>query len=231
MIIMSGGSECAGYSHPDETIADRLRSKLQLHTKKNVLVVNLCMNSYTLANEIQAYVHLAYHLKPDIVITHAGWNDAIYGFLVSKEFVKTGLIYNKWQEHWLEKLYGSVKVRPPENAFLNFDSSNEDWIVSSFWKQIAKYHAICAANGSKFLIGIQGYNKIVADNEMAPLHYAVHKVMRKISSTAPSHYHYLDFSSQNAIRYEDSIHTSQDSVTLISDIYAAYILKTYPELF
>lgn len=231
LIMMSGGSECLGFTHPDETIIESLQKKLQARSKRKVKILNLCMNSYTLANEINAYVALAYNLKPDLVITHSGWNDVMYGLLISKEFVKMGLIYNKWQEAWLEKLYGSVKVPVPADSFAAFDATNADMQVDAYWDQIKKYQSIVSANGGKFMLGLQGYNPIIADDNMAAPHRLAHALMARLQVGMTQGYHSIDFSKQRGIRYADSVHTTQDSAEVIAGIYAVYILKTFPELF
>lgn len=236
MIVMTGGSECAGYSHPEETISQNLQKKLQKRTAKNVIVLNLCMNSYVLAHEMQAYLHLAYQLKPDLVITHSGYNDSIYGILVSEEFLKVGLIYNKWQELWLKPLYGSVKVEDPnvkdrDDVFSSFHPENVDMIVTAIWNQVKKYNHIATKNGSRFLLGLQGYNtKIDYSNKLAAMHEVVHKVMRRLSNTLPENYHAIDFTRIYNIEYADSVHSEQDSVELISSIYEEYIISTFPEI-
>ena len=75
LIVMIGGSEAAGFSHT-KTIAQNLEKILNSKIKNTQFkVLNLAMNSYVVANEIDTYIHLAYQLKPEYVITHSGSND------------------------------------------------------------------------------------------------------------------------------------------------------------
>ena len=232
LIVMTGGSECAGYSHPQETILENLKKKLQLHTKRPIKILNLCMNSYTLANEIQSFVHLAYDLKPNLVISHSSWNDVVYGLLISKEFLKVGLIYNKWQEFWLEKLYGTVKIKSPENWLTNFDATNTDMIPASYWSQISKYIAISEASGSKLLIGLQGYNKKLDSNDaLYPVYKVTHSALKTISNSVPKPYNVIDFGKLSEIKFVDSCHSSQESVDVIGSIYSEFILSRHADLF
>jgi hypothetical protein len=190
------------------------------------------MNSYTLANEIQSFVHLAYHLKPDLVISHSGWNDVVYGLLISKEFLKVGLIYNKWQEFWLEKLYGTVKIKPPESWLTNFDATNKDMIPTSYWSEIAKYIAISESNGSKLLIGLQGYNKKLDSNDaLYPVYKVAHETLKQIFNNVPKAYEVIDFGKLTEIRFVDSCHSTQESVEIIGDTYSKFILSRHPDLF
>lgn len=231
LILMSGGSECLGFTHPKETIIENLKGKLQAHTKKRVQILNLCMNSYTLAYEIQAYVMLGYPLKPDLVITHSGWNDIMYGLLISQEFVRVGMNYNKWQEAWLEKLYGNVKWPAPADVFSRINRNTKEIQIAGYWGQIKKYHDIATANGAKFLVGLQSYNPDIANDTMAPAHRQTHAILKTMYPHVPAGYDFIDFTRYKRIRYADSVHTTQDSVDIIGDIYADFILKIYPEFF
>ena len=231
-IVLSGGSECAGYSHIDLTISDAIQRQLQTHTNKNVRVLNLCMNSYVLAHEIQTYVHLGYEMKPDVVISHSGWNDVIYGLLVSEEFLQTGLIYNKTQELWLEPLYSAVKETPPPNIFTSFNTDSSGLITQAYIKQAQKYKQIANSNGSVFMLGLQSYNPIIENGAMREIHEEVHRTMAVISTSMPQGLVSVDFSTESGrgVTFVDSIHSSQESVNVIAEIYVRYILSHHSSL-
>ena len=230
-IVLSGGSECAGYSHIDLTISDALQQQLQAYTAKNVKVLNLCMNSYVLAHEIQTYVHLGYEMKPDLVISHSGWNDVIYGLLVSEEFLQTGLIYNKAQELWLEPLYSAVKETPPPNIFASFNTDSSALITQAYVRQAQKYKEIANSNGSVFILGLQSYNPIIENDGMREIHEDVHRTMNLISDSLPQDLGSGDVSTEGgAITFVDSVHSSQDSVSVIAEIYVQYILNDHSSL-
>ena len=230
-IVLSGGSECAGYSHIDLTISDAIQRQLQTHTEKNVKVLNLCMNSYVLAHEIQTYVHLGYEMKPDVVISHSGWNDVIYGLLVSEEFLQTGLIYNKTQELWLEPLYSAVKETPPPNIFASFNTDSSELITQAYVKQAQKYKEIANSNGSVFMLGLQSYNPIIENGGMREIHENVHRTMAVISASLPQDLVSVDFSTEGGgITFVDSVHSSQESVNVIAETYVRYISRHHSSL-
>jgi hypothetical protein len=186
------------------------------------------MNSYTITSEIQSYILLAYKLKPDVVISHSGWNDAIYGLLVSSEFVKTGLIYNKWQEAWIEKFYGSSKNKFIDSqAFANPHFENKKLIIENYWNQVNKYKYIVEQNQGHFILGIQGYNKYIPNDGMMELHHATHSVMSTLIDQLPSDVSYLNINTLDGIKFIDSCHTSQKSAELIADKYYNYIYKKF----
>jgi len=92
LVVLTGGSESAGYSHRT-TIAEHLEKVLNEVTERTCRVLNLGMNSYCLPNEINTYVNLAYHLKPEIVVSHTGWNDFFYARMVPYNFKRLGLFF------------------------------------------------------------------------------------------------------------------------------------------
>tara|TARA_B100000579_G_scaffold77150_1_gene59758 strand:- start:78 stop:917 length:840 start_codon:yes stop_codon:yes gene_type:complete len=105
-IIMTGGSECAGYGHK-KTIAELLENNFRkFYNSRKIDVINLCMNSYTVLNEIQSITNLGILLEPDIVISHSGYNDSLYSIFVPKNFFKIGLFYFIGQEQWKNAMYG-----------------------------------------------------------------------------------------------------------------------------
>lgn len=227
IIVMTGGSECAGYSHLIETISENIKSKLvKIAPKKDIYILNLCMNSYTILNELQTYISLGYNLKPDVVISHSGWNDALYGLLISGEFIKTGLIYNKWQEDWIVELYGSSKEHPNNSRIVHLE--NKSILANSYWNQVNKYKDIVENNKGFFILGIQGYNKLIAEDDMKELHLGTHEVMETITSQAPlEKVNIINFTLLHGISFVDSIHSTQQSVELIASYYYKIIYQQF----
>ncbi len=226
LIIMTGGSECAGYSHFNSTIIEEIQSLLVAKTGKDIQVLNLCMNSYVLAHEIQAYVHLGYELQPDLVISHTGWNDVIYGLLLSQEFVSLGLNYNKWQEHWLKPLYSKVKNDANADVFGVHYVKNSRSIIDGFERQIAKYQKLVVDNGGKFILGIQPFNPQIQENNMRALHASVHDIMPKLGEVAKLSKHNMDFTKLNKdFSFVDSVHSSEETARQIAKEYVALILS------
>lgn len=229
LILMTGGSECAGFSHPNQTISEYVQVKLQKIAKIKVRVINLCMNSYVLAHEIQTYVHLIYNFKPNLVISHSGWNDIIYGLLLDINFINAGLIYNKWQEQWLKKLYGNVN-KETEFAFQNFDRSKLPFVVQSYWKQAQKYNHLVTMNNGKFVIGLQAMNSKIVKDSMYDIHSFTHKGMNSIKKNKPSNINLIDFTKDKNLEFFDGAHTLEKSVQLIGDKYLTFIKKEFPEI-
>lgn len=226
LIVMTGGSECAGYSHFEATILEKIKLRLSATTDSNIEILNLCMNSYVLAHEIQAFVHLAYRLKPNLVISHTGWNDAIYGLLLSQEFVSLGLNYNKWQERWLKPLYSEVKQNPSGDVFGVYFDENKPLIVDSFQRQITKYQKLVVDNGGTFILGIQPFNTVITPDSMQSLHKSVHSIMPIMAEVTEVLDHHIDFTKMNnKYSFVDGVHSSQKTAQSIADEYVSLIVS------
>jgi len=154
LVVLTGGSESAGFSHK-VTIAEHLEKMLLERLGYPTCVMNLSMNSYTTANEINAYVNLAFHLRPDFVISHSGSNDLGYGVLVPPLFRQLGLFYLKHMEYWRERLH---HLNPAFDYPLTVNHRDLDDITKFYFENLKKYRSIVEANGGAFIGGIQGIN-------------------------------------------------------------------------
>ncbi len=231
LIVMTGGSECAGYSHPNYTILEKIKEGLQKSTSKNVVIINLCMNSYVLSHEIQSYIHLVYNMKPDIVITHSGWNDVLFGSLISKKFIDKGLIYNKWIELWLEPLYKNLKEYPKkEDMFTVNKGFNSQTLQNAYLELINKYEKIVEANHGKLIVGLQPYDKFIPKDNMYQLHKHVQKELKKISNLISKRNNIIDFTKFPDLSFADVVHTDESAVEIVSDAYVNFIKENLSDL-
>jgi len=169
---MTGGSEAAGFTHT-KTIAQNLEEILNSKIKNTQFkVLNLAMNSYSVPNEINAYTHLAYQLKPEYVITHSGSNDISNSLQSPEKFKKLGLFYNKaLEKFWLPILYDNVNMvyvpnLDPNASLVTLIEYYErktflvykkglDQVVDSYMMNIKKYKTIVESNEGKLIVGIQ----------------------------------------------------------------------------
>ncbi len=224
LIVLTGGSEAAGYSHP-VTIAAYLEDDLNDSGGIDgcpVRVLNLSMNSYVLANEIQSFVHLAYALRPDVVISHSGWNDLIYGVIAPGPFKVLGLNYFGPMVDWPNNLYGRPK---PQSFRFAVHESQNDRLPEVFFAMIDKYRDIVTANGAYFLPGLQGYRTALeaTGTPMDEVHARVHAYYADLKRGAARIPGYADFTGRADIGFVDTVHSTPDSAPLIARTYAARI--------
>jgi len=171
LVIITGGSEAAGFSH-EKSIAELLEISLSgshLFDNKRVRVMNLAMNSYVLGNEINAFIHLGYNIQPNVVITHSGHNDMFNAVLAPVPFQAKGLNFYPPLLEWLPRLYGTR-----EESLLNWGeivTPGIHLISDVYIDNLEKYRAIAQSSGAYFIAGIQGFNEPPEDD----IHQVTHR--------------------------------------------------------
>lgn len=222
VVVMTGGSEAAGWTH-QRPIVERLREYLngapELSSRR-VRVLNLAMNSYVISNEINAFVHLAFRLKPDIVVAHTGWNDMMFGPRAQEPFKRLGLNYYPAVLDWMPRLYR-----------LNTDSLIQKWSIAStadldmlvdgFLENVEKYRGIAQASGAHFIAGIQDYNHAWPDE---PGHVEVHMAEALLAKRVRGRPEYLDLIARYPLEFVDAVHSTDASAGVIARAYADAIL-------
>jgi hypothetical protein len=226
LIILTGGSEAAGFSH-DKTISEILEKSLMqsaVFTGKRVKVMNLSMNSYVLGNEINAFVHLAYNMRPNVVITHSGWNDMIYGAMAPAPFQVKGLNYFAPMIDWLPRLY-DLRVGN-SLKWGRVITGGISHVTDAYMDNLEKYRNIARSGGAYFLAGIQGYNRAPpADN----LHEVTHGLMNELESKLPKKPWIINFSQRHDIKFADTVHSVSSAARRIAAVYHAKIIKGIEE--
>ena len=226
LVVMTGGSEAAGYSHRI-TIAENLERLLNNNKggEEKFKVLNLAMNSYSLSNEINSYVNLAYHLKPEFVIAYTGANDLYGGIMgVPYPFKKLGLFYMEVLERWLPRLYyleDSVKLI---HGFY-FDEDGYEIMVDAFLKNVQKYGNIVHSNRGKLIVGIQAINQEgyygLEHEAMSERFFSLYEELVKKTTDDNN---IINFNQIENIKFVDHVHSTEQSSAIIAEIYAKIIL-------
>lgn len=239
-IVMTGGSECAGYSHKQPT-SYLLEKKLRkYYFTKNIKVINLCMMGNTIAHEIQNFVHLGWPIRPDLVISHTGFNDAFEFPLVPIKFGELGMTYWYILESWIEMIYQenypSNLMKELKRTDWNHDNIIRNQDTEMFRESILlnfnKYNSIVKASGSDFLLGIQPYNifpheRPLKGEKYRDIGYALLEILVNVADELD--FEVINFTKNNQ-EYEfinDAMHTTQKSAKLLSNQYFKYIVKKY----
>lgn len=229
-IIFTGGSECAGFSHK-RTISKLIENKLANNFKsKKIKVYNFCMNSYTLANEMNSLLNFGLKLNPDLIISHSGWNDSLFYTSTPKKFSSFGLIYPPFLETWSEILYSNM-----DNSLKKEDQEKEVKILNrnidknlfflQFAENLNKFSKLSETFGAKFVFGLQPYN-----DKNSPKsdynNYAIINFKEIISNFDLLEVKKINFMDDiKNIVFVDGIHTNNKSAELISEIYSNYIIN------
>lgn len=241
-IVMTGGSECHGYSHKQPT-AYLLEKELRKHySTENIKVINLCMGGNTLPHEMQNFLHLGWPIKPHLVISHTGFNDAFEFPLVPVKFGEIGMNYWYYLEGWIDLLY-ETKQRSNFIKELARVGGSHDGLIrnkdTEMFRKVMKinynkYHSIVKASGSDFLLGIQPYNifpheRPLEGEKYRKIGYAMLDVL--IEEANKLDFDVIDFTKNNT-DYEfinDAMHTTQKSAKLLANQYFSFIVKKYDD--
>jgi len=251
LIVMTGGSEAVGYAHT-KTIAQNLETILNSKVEnKQFKVLNLAMNSYAVPNEINAYVHLAYHLKPEYVITHSGSNDLSNSIQIPEKFKMLGLFYKKdVEKHWLPRLYDSIQMiyvpnLNPEDSLISkskyFARKNFlvyekglDLVSDSYISNINKYKKIVESNHGKFIAGIQPTkHSLERDKPLWLLQENREDVINMLKDMYSDieqkarELDYIVFNDFGEFDFVDFVHTSDAGSVMSAEIYAKKILEDF----
>ena len=224
LVVVTGGSEAAGLTHRT-TIAQHLERMLNKNTAKKVKVLNLAVNSYCLSNEISAYVHLAYHLRPEVVISHTGWNDMLYGMMVPARFKQLGLIYMKPEEDWLPRWYElkGGDVRKGFTSHWRYVNQGQEKLTDGYIRNLEKYRSIVTGNGGKLIVGIQAYHPNLDEDH--PLYGRMGGLYDELLKKLDHREDVIDFRQVPGITFDDSCHSTERSSLITAKSYAEPVKK------
>lgn len=234
-ILMLGGSELMGYSHPSQRIHVLLQDKLRKHFKSiNINVVNAANAGAFIKDEIYIFHDLKNIINTNMVIQHTGFNDSAYiGDILGEDNAVMNYPYKN-------NVYGYVKHKKELNIAIDINGNDSsEFIQNNICPQIKDNRDAKAIFIEQFnfqidnfiktlkfmniahIIGIQGYDEtkysLKKDNPIRHL--------RKIEKDIPG---FINLNSMNNnFDWYDSSHTSQDSAHDIADIYKSIIVSSY----
>lgn len=225
LFTWSGNSEAAGFTHR-RTIAQYIEDELNRRDPKHVYKsLNIATNGYALNDEILAYVSLAYALKPEFSITHSGITDVVYGGTLPGGFKNTGLIYTfDAYYRWVALIYD---IRLVDNVHPNartLQPSRMEDLIPGILKTYRRYREIVNGNGGEFIIGLAPYGTPSGLNASA---YWAEWAPKKLQELRDSMRNgsFIDFTRLPGVKFNDTIHTLDDSARMFAQIYADEILN------
>ncbi len=227
LIVFTGGSEAVGFSH-DLSISELIEKQLNDHYKNQkeeelteYKVLNLAMNSYSIADEISTYVHLAYNLKPEFVISHSGYNDFSYSAQVPKQFgEELGLNFLPNTYCWAIRMINLENC--PKNIYMyepNPDANNNK-IINAYKKNIKKFKSIVETNDGIFINGLQGHSISFFDPRRIGIKKRYDLILDSVDKVFD-----INFMNFKKIKYEDNVHTSyKNGADIIAKAYVDLII-------
>jgi hypothetical protein len=227
IIVVTGNSESMGYNHRI-SIAENLQNMLEekgFHFK----VLNLAVNSHSSPHELNTYIHYAYELKPEFVISHSGGVPASLVKMIPEKFRQLGLFYHYTQVDISRRYYfGKFVKRVNPEEILRRTDSNED--AEIYLKFLKKYNYIVKNNHGHFILGLQ---KIFLSGEnigeVAKEWHEVPIFYKRLNNLLPeAEIDFIDFNSREDLSSSsswDAIHSTSESAVVIAEIYAEHIIK------
>lgn len=234
-IVLLGGSEMMGYSHPSDRIHTLLQDKLRKHFKSdNINVVNAANAGAFIKDEIYIFHDLNNIINTNMVIQHTGFNDSAY---ISDILGEDNTVMNY---SYKNSVYGYVKHKKELNIAIDVngkdssesiqnnictqikDNRNAKAIfIEQFNFQIDHFIKTLKFMNIAHIIGIQGYDEtkyfLKNDNPIKYLH--------KIEKDIPG---FINLNSMNNhFDWYDSSHTTQETAHDIADIYKSIIVSSY----
>jgi hypothetical protein len=222
VIVMTGNSELAGTRHKKD-IALLLEEELRRRGME-FDVLNLAVNSNSLAAEIGVYVHFGDKVCPSLVIAHSGGIEYQYGMIVPSKFRRLGLAYHPPLEEWAYRMYNLRDYTGPSVWRQRDPNARLDETVTSTELLLDQYRSIVERNGkTKFLFGAQKigptsplfafWTKEARDEFMEKMHAAIDRIA----------INYIWFDSDPEVILGDPIHTIPKSAEHIARVYADWI--------
>ncbi len=227
LIVVTGGSEAMGYTHV-LSIAELIEKQLNDHEKnqkeeeiKKYKVLNLAMNSYSIADEISAYVHLVYNLKPELVISHSAYNDLNQSRWIPKQFSEElGLNFLPSMYCWAIRMTNLENC--PKNKYMykmNPDMNNNK-IINAYKKNVKKFKTIVETNGGIFINGLQGHSISLSDRERMGVRERYDLILDSADKIFD-----INFMNFKEIEYDDSVHTKyKNGANIIAKAYVDLII-------
>lgn len=263
VIAVFGGSTVFSAScRETETFCDRLEHRLnEALTEQNsdikVTVLNFGMSANLVLHQINTYVLFAEQLRPDLVISHAGFNDLFCGMLNEPSLInKYGINYLMGMEDWATHFPGAQDV--PLNVPSDPDApytvlATPQAVVDTYLDRQFQFKRL-AGERSPFVWGLEPlwFGKNLTEDELTLCHiyFGDHGKNQTAFDRIPHAYEMLqeqiashetgDFinfhqlysqAPTDLFAFCDPVHQTPDGDDHISEIYFDYIAANFSEEF
>lgn len=164
LILCFGGSSCYSmYCLHDEMFSTRLEVKLNEWSRREgrdleFTVLNYGQHGNVVLNELLTYLLFAQSLRPDVVISHSGFNDLMYGQLTDPALVAgQHITYQENLEAWAAMLNGSAADLPGERYVegMRQVQNQPGDVIDAYLARLRQFAAMVTADGARFLWGLQ----------------------------------------------------------------------------
>lgn len=119
-------------------------------------VLNFGQHGHMVMNEMLTYLTFCWDLKPDIVIAHDGYNDAVYGQMCDPRLVdEWDVTYQENLEGWSQILH-QTSDQPRTQNELPYRAVNQPVrVLRAYTRRKRQFAQIVQSNGGFFIWGLQ----------------------------------------------------------------------------
>lgn len=162
LVLCYGGSTgFSMYTLPHQmypAVIECALNKKALETGADVkfTVLNFGQHGHVVMNSILTYTLFNYHLKPDFVVGHDGWNDILYGMVQDPRILKDGNVaYQNNLEGWSQILHGTSQLQQTQAETPFRAMCAAPAVLGQYFSRKRQLEAMVEANGGKFIWGLQ----------------------------------------------------------------------------
>lgn len=161
--VMGGSAAWSWYAFHEETFAERLEAKLRewLQSRRSgmtVTVLNFGQGGAVLMHEMIVWMTHVERLRPEVVITHDGFNDMHYGMMNDPYLLQHGICAPYEFELWSQKLHERSDVPPRFNMHDTLRPTNfPRGIVQAYIERKTQFDRWIHASGARHVAALQPY--------------------------------------------------------------------------
>lgn len=162
VVACFGGSACwSMFCLHHQMYTELLQQRLNAHCARRGLdlrftVLNFGQHGHVVLNQMTTYTNFCWDLKPDVVVAHDGFNDAVYGQLCDPRVLEDwDVIYQENLEGWSQILHQTSDI-PRTQPSLPYRPVNAPVrVLKSYVKRKRQFARMVQANGGLFVWGLQ----------------------------------------------------------------------------
>lgn len=119
-------------------------------------VLNFGQHGHVVMNEMLSYTNYCWDLRPDVVVAHDGYNDAVYGLMCDPRLLEDwDMVYQENLEGWSQILHQTSDRARTQNELPYRALNLPVRVLKSYVKRKRQFASIVQCNGSFFVWGLQ----------------------------------------------------------------------------
>jgi hypothetical protein len=162
--VVGGSAAWSWYCFPDEMFPELLQTRLNVYlesigSRRRARVLNFGQGAATVLNEIEVFLLHIEALRPNIVISHDGFNDALWGMTADPFLMRRGICAQHTFEAWSPRLHDRMDqpLRFPHAQPVTVVNGPEP-IIKGYLARKRQLDRIVRGTGAAHIPGLQPYS-------------------------------------------------------------------------